>query len=223
MTGVVPKWVSESGSTSSGGKYDRTELGILQGAKTCSSITLHHARESTCESRFREGMALVWGHSANQHASQVSTDSRLCCFLEGQRHKKLHRMACGSEDRDGTVGAGVAKKFPWGPEKEPSSLPATGTTPRFPCQLPGSSAVPAEEEAASALGCSFQDKILPVLGSDTTDVPLKIKPGLLPAPSGRLLISRSYDLGYLLPRNFPEPSAQICLHLGRGEDGDGWD
>lgn len=48
----------------------------------------------------------------------------------------------------------------------------------------------AKEEAASAFDSCLQNKLLPPLGSDATDAPLKIKPGLLPAPSGRLLISR---------------------------------
>lgn len=59
-----------------------------------------------------------------------------------------------------------------------------------------------------------QKKLLPSLGSDTNDVPLKIKPGPLPAPSGRLLISWSHDLGYLLLRNFPSLQHMIRLHLG---------
>lgn len=41
-------------------------------------------------------------------------------------------------------------------------------------------------------------------GSDTTDVPLKIKPGPLPAPSGSLLISQSYDLGVSLNHAIPQ-------------------
>jgi hypothetical protein len=52
-------------------------------------------------------------------------------------------------------------------------------------------------------------------------MPLKIKPSLFPAPSGRLLISRSYDLGYLLPCNFPslsvyDPTAleELRMYMG---------
>lgn len=99
-------------------------------------------------------------------------------------------MACGYENRDSTVSARVPTSYSLGDDRRNLLFcwPLAHSL-LFPCQLPGSSAVPKEEEAASAFGYSLQEKLLPSLGSDTNDVPLKIKPGLLPAPSGRLLIS----------------------------------
>lgn len=93
-----------------------------------------------------------------------------------------------------TVGAGVSLKFPWGGHRGTSPTDDHWHIPLFPVPASWQLLVSAGEEAASALGWSLQSKILPPPGSDTTNVTLKIKPDLLPAPSGSLLISWSYDL-----------------------------
>lgn len=133
----------------------------------------------------------------SMHA-QESSASRLCSFLE---------TACGYQNRDRTVGAGVLLKFSQGPKKESSPT----CWPRAPAQashasLPAAPQVPPRRRLSQHLAAAPRTRSSP-LGSDTIDVPFEIKPGLLPAPSGRLLISTSYDPGYLSPRNFPS-----CQH-----------
>lgn len=137
--------------------------------------------EGTCSSSLREGKTLVWGHPAKRHRSP--SDSRLCGspWLKEQR----------------TMGAGMLLKFP--PQGRPL-VHFWASRASFPAALQF-------QQQRKLFSTWLQSPGLPPLplGSYTIAMPLKIKPGWLPAPSGRLLISGSYDLGYLLPRNFPSP------------------
>lgn len=140
--------------------------------RNCSPITPSHAREGTCHPVIREGKARPRVSQLTGMQAQVPSDSRLCYSLEGHRHKKLYLTATGYEDRDETVGARMPLMFLWGgggtfpaPSQQPCS-PSGRKLLWHRLQPPGHDSYP--------------------LGRDTTDAPLKIKPGPLPAPSGGL-------------------------------------
>lgn len=92
--------------------------------------------------------------------------------LEGQRHKKLYPRVPGYEDRD-EKRVQVPLLFPGRGVGGHWHTPCTSQA-SFPAAL-----MPAEGKAARTwLQPPRQEP--PSLGRDATDVPLKIKPGLLP-------------------------------------------